>query len=62
MKEGGEWCLNKYIYTDHKTESIIFTTETEGILKADKSFEKDKGFKPSKYPHIGCQIIFKGGN
>lgn len=37
-------------------------TKAEDILKADKLFEKDKGFNPSRYPHIGCQIIFKGGD
>jgi hypothetical protein len=51
--------MNKYIYTDHKKEEVIFEVEEEDILKADKAFLKEKGFNISKHNYIGCEIVFK---
>jgi len=54
--------LNKYVYTDHKTEKIIFIVRAKDILEADKLFEKAIGYKVSKHNYIGCEITFKGGD
>lgn len=54
--------MNKYIYTDHKIEKVIFIVKANDILKADKLFEKAIEYNVSKHAHIGCEITFKGGD
>jgi len=49
--------MNEYIYIDHKTEEIIFTTKANDILKADKLFQDVLGYNVSKHNYVGCQII-----
>jgi len=50
--------MNKYIYTDHRIEKVIFTTKADNILKADKLFKNALGYDVSKHNYIGCEIIF----
>ena len=49
--------MNEYVYTNHKTEEIIFTTEANDILEADKAFQDVLGYNVAKHNYIGCQII-----
>ena len=47
--------MNKYIYTDHKTELVI-TILSDCILKADEEFFKLTKMNPKKHSYVGCEI------
>ena len=51
--------MNEYIYTNHKAEEVIFVTEADDILKADKLFQDVLGYNVVKHNYIGCEIIFE---
>ena len=50
--------MNKYTYTNHKIEAIIFITLAENIFVADKNFERNLGYNVAKHNYIGCKITF----
>lgn len=55
--------MNEYIYTNHKTEEVIFIIKAKDILQADKTFKGVLGYDVSKHNYIGCKIKFnKGGD
>ena len=49
--------MNKYIYTDHNEEIMIFTCIAKDIMEADSLFFKQTGLSPQKLPYVGCSIL-----
>jgi len=50
--------MNLFTYTDHKTETIIFTYTCESILEADAAYKSKFGVDVSKQMYVGCSIKF----